>query len=50
MKSGRKPTKAQCMFMVENGFDSKQYLVERDTPEEMVIVHRETAKKEHLPK
>lgn len=50
MKSGKKPNKAQSIFIAENGFNSKEFFVERDTPKEMVIINKNTGKLEIIPK
>jgi hypothetical protein len=41
MKNGKKPTYAQRKLIQENGFDSHDYLVVKDTSTEMQIVHRD---------
>ena len=40
MKQGKKPTKKQCMLMQTRRINPKNWLVERDTPEVMIIVSR----------
>lgn len=40
MKNGKKPTKSQAILMTEWGLDYRNWLVVKDTPQEMVIVHR----------
>ena len=41
MKHGRKPTVQQCKFIEEHNLNPKEWLVERDTFTEVVLVHRE---------
>lgn len=40
MKNGKKPTVAQSKLMTQWGLDYTNWLVVKDTPEQMVIVHR----------
>lgn len=40
MKHGKKPTVKQCKLMQRWRLDPADWLVAKDTPEEMVIVHR----------
>ena len=40
MKHGKKPTREQKMLMKQWRLNPENWLVERDTPEKMVIVHR----------
>lgn len=40
MKHGKKPTREQKKLMQSVRLNPADWLVERDTPEEMVIVHR----------
>jgi hypothetical protein len=43
MKHGKKPTLAQKMFMQESGMtreQSESYLVIKDTPESMIVIHK----------
>ena len=40
MKHGTKPTVAQANFLMERKLKPSDWLIERDTPDEMVIVHR----------
>jgi hypothetical protein len=40
MKHGKKPTVAQCDLIQAHGMDSRDWLVVKDTPNEMVLVHR----------
>ena len=44
MKNGKKPTVAQCKLMTQWGLDYRNWLVVKDTPEQMVIVHRNSDK------
>ena len=47
MKHGKKPTVNQCKLMQKNGLNSADWLVTKDTPELMELVHRysDTTKK-----
>ena len=40
MKHGRKPTVAQKKFIQSKGLNAENWLVCKDTPEQMVLVHR----------
>lgn len=40
MKAGKKPTVAQRKFIQANGLNAENWLVSKDTPEMMVLVHR----------
>lgn len=40
MKNGKKPTKKQCILMSQWGLDYRNWLVVKDTPKQMEIVHR----------
>lgn len=40
MKHGKKPTVAQRKLIKANGMNAENWLVVKDTPEEMVLVHR----------
>ena len=40
MKHGKKPTRAQKQFLDKKGLIAENWLVVKDTPEEMVVVHR----------
>lgn len=40
MKNGKRPTVAQKKLMQNHGLDPADWLVERDTPDEMHIVNR----------
>lgn len=40
MKHGKKPTVAQCKLMAKWGLNYENWLVVKDTPERMVVVHR----------
>ncbi len=55
MKKLRKPTRAQKALMQGKRMNPEDWLVERDTPEQMVLVHRHfnttkkiIMKKEHV--
>ena len=40
MKHGQKPTREQRKFIKANGLQTENWLVTKDTPTEMVLVHR----------
>lgn len=40
MKAKKKPTKKQSIFIEKHGLNPKNWMVERDTPSEMVLVHK----------
>lgn len=40
MKHGKKPTVRQCEIIKAKGLDPQNWMIEREKPEEMVIVHR----------
>lgn len=40
MKHGKKPTVKQCKLMQRWGLDPADWLVVKDTPDEMHLVHR----------
>jgi hypothetical protein len=40
LKHGKKPTVAQCNLIRESNLDPASWLVVKDTPEEMLLVHR----------
>ena len=40
MKNGKKPTVAQRKFIKAHGLNAENWLVVKDTPEEMVVIHR----------
>lgn len=44
MKHGKKPTVAQCNLMKQWGLVPANWLVVKDTPTEMVLVHRHSDK------
>ena len=50
MKHGKKPTRAQAVFIKQNGLNYQNWLVVKDTPEELVIVHRHSDKQRTIPK
>lgn len=50
MKNGKKPTVKQRRLMCALGLNAENWLVERDTPEEMVVVHRHSDKTRTIPK
>lgn len=40
MKAGKNPTVAQSKFIRKHGYDPALWFVVKDTPEEMMLVHR----------
>lgn len=40
MKAGKKPTVAQRKFIQKMGLNAENWLVSKDTPTEMLLVHR----------
>lgn len=40
MKNGKKPTVHQRKFIQSKGLNTENWLVTKDTPTEMVLVHR----------
>lgn len=40
MKHGKKPTVKQCEFIHANKLNSREWLICKDTPSVMVLVHR----------
>lgn len=42
MKNGKKPTVRQIIFIEHSGIDHRNYLVSKDTPNEMVLINRYT--------
>lgn len=48
MKNGKRPTVAQKKFITAHGLNCDEWLVAKDTPQMMLIVHRETGKVEVL--
>lgn len=50
MKHGKRPTVRQKKLMRELGLNFDSYLIERETADELVIVHRLTGKTETIRK
>lgn len=44
MKHGKKPNVRQCKFIEAKGLDSQKWLVVKDEPTQMVLVHRNSDK------
>lgn len=44
MKQGKKPTREQRKLLEKWRLDTRVWLVTKDTPEEMVLVHRNSDK------
>lgn len=44
MKHGKKPNVRQCKLMQSYGLKSEDWLVVKDTPQEMALVHRSSDK------
>lgn len=43
MKHGKKPTKAQKIILKERHMNPDNWLIVKNTPEEMLVVHRYTS-------
>lgn len=43
MKHGKKPTKAQKIILKERHLNPDNWLIVKNTPEEMLVVHRYTS-------
>lgn len=50
MKNGKKPTVQQRKFIQQMGLKDENWLVAKDTPEQMVLVHRVNDTIKILPK
>lgn len=50
MKHGLKPNKKQKILISSRGLNADNWLVERDTPQVMVIIHRDSHKKRNIYK
>lgn len=50
MKHGKKPTVAQRNWISRQDLDWKDYLVVKDTPKEMRLIHRRDKTQKTLPK
>ena len=50
MKHGKKPTREQRKLMQTWGLDSNNWLVVKDTPEVMLVVHRHVNRTREVPK
>lgn len=50
MKHGTKPTRNQKLFLKKWKLNPADWLVERETPSEMVLIHRHFDTKKTLPK
>ena len=50
MKNGKKPTREQRKFLEKKGIDSRSVLIERDMPNEMVIIDRTSDEVKHIAK
>jgi hypothetical protein len=48
MKSGKKPTKNQSIFIQSHGIDPKDWLIVKNEPHQMVLVHRETSDTKYI--
>lgn len=40
MKKKKNPTKKQSIFIEKKGLNPQNWMIERDTPTEMVLVHK----------
>lgn len=50
MKNGKRPTVKQCKLMTQYRLNYENWLVVKDTPEQMVIVHRYSNQTRVIPK
>ena len=50
MKHGTKPTKKQCILISSRRLDPRNWLVERDTNEKLVIISRSGKQKRNVYK
>jgi hypothetical protein len=50
MKAGKRPTRAQKKLLRDKGLNPYNWLVERVTSTELVIMHRETGTIKRFPK
>ena len=50
MKNGKKPSFTQRKLIQAWKLDSRDWLVSKDTPEEMVLIHRYTEQTKIIPK
>jgi hypothetical protein len=50
MKSGKRPTRAQKIFIELRGLNPSNWFVERETSAELVIMHRQTGTIKRFPK
>lgn len=50
MKHGKNPTASQKKFLASWGLNSLEWLVSKDAPDRMVVVHRHTDKVRTIPK
>ena len=50
MKHGKKPTVAQRRLIKNMGLNWENWLVERDTPEKLVVLHKLTEQRREIHK
>lgn len=50
MKHGTKPTREQRKLLKSCGLVVENWLIERDTPKETVVVHRLSGQRKTIPK
>ena len=50
MKNGKKPTRAQKIFLKSRRLNYENWLIVKDTPEAMIIVHRHSGKTREIVK
>lgn len=50
MKHGKKPTVRQCEIIKARGMNPENWLIEREAPEKLVIIHRYTNTMREIPK
>jgi hypothetical protein len=48
MKSGKKPTKNQSIFIQSHGLDPKDWLIVKNESHQMVLVHHVTSDTKYL--
>jgi hypothetical protein len=48
MKSGKKPTKNQSIFIQSQGLDPKDWLIVKNETNQMVLVHRVTGDTKYI--
>ncbi|WP_407673350.1 DUF6906 family protein [Paenibacillus silvisoli] len=49
-KQGKRPTRRQQQLISSYGLNPENWLVERDTPGELIVIHRNTNQQKAFPK